>query len=244
MRRVDTRLAGKAGLVLLVALVLTLALAAVVLAEPSAPEVIPPIPTRPHTFYGDVRTDQGKLLPPGTLVTASAVTGAWPGTITTTVDGLSRYGWAAPFQVPGATSAGPSSGADSGDQIAFFVLGVRARLYDVVADTWSITYPFSYGGHTNLNLSAPISYTITATAGPHGSIAPSGAVKVNYGFDKAFTITPDPNYLILDVRVDGVSNPGAVASGSYTFSNVTDNHSISATFKQKTYWVFLPMIAK
>jgi len=70
-------------------------------------------------------------------------------------------------------------------------------------------------------------YTITASAGSHGSISPSGSVTVNQGSDKTFTITPDTGYQIDDVLVDG-SSVGAVSS--YTFNNVTENHTISATF--------------
>ncbi len=60
-------------------------------------------------------------------------------------------------------------------------------------------------------------------------------MKVPYGFDQAFTITPDSNYLILDVLVDGASNPGAVATGSYTFTNVVADHTIAASFVKATY---------
>ena len=70
-------------------------------------------------------------------------------------------------------------------------------------------------------------YTITASAGPGGSISPSGAVVVNYGANQTFTITPDPGYHVSDVTVDG-SSVGAVTS--YTFTNVTADHTISATF--------------
>ena len=75
---------------------------------------------------------------------------------------------------------------------------------------------------------APVTYTITASAGPNGSISPSGSVTVNQGSDKSFTITPDTGYSIDDVLVDG-SSVGAVSS--YTFTNITQNHTISATFK-------------
>jgi len=48
-------------------------------------------------------------------------------------------------------------------------------------------------------------YTITASDGSHGSIGPSGNVTVNQGSDKSFTITPDTDYSIADVLVDGSS---------------------------------------
>ncbi len=71
-------------------------------------------------------------------------------------------------------------------------------------------------------------YTITATAGPNGSISPSGDVVVEYGTDQLFTITPDPNYMVDNVLVDG-SPVGSVTE--YTFTNVMDNHTIHAEFK-------------
>jgi hypothetical protein len=74
-------------------------------------------------------------------------------------------------------------------------------------------------------------YTIKATAGTGGSISPSGNVKVNHGTDKTFTITPNSGYQIADVKVDNVSK-GAIST--FTFTNVTANHTISATFKPIT----------
>lgn len=71
------------------------------------------------------------------------------------------------------------------------------------------------------------SHTITASAGDHGTISPVGSVSVTEHNNRSFTMTPDYGYLIADVLVDGVS-VGAVSS--YTFSNVTANHTISATF--------------
>jgi hypothetical protein len=70
-------------------------------------------------------------------------------------------------------------------------------------------------------------YTITATAGAHGSISPNGTVFVNHRASQQFTITPDTSYGIAEVKVDGVS-VGAVTS--YNFQNVTANHTIEASF--------------
>ena len=69
--------------------------------------------------------------------------------------------------------------------------------------------------------------TITASAGGGGTISPSGAVVVNPGSNRTFTITPDTGYNITDVLVDGVS-VGAVSS--YTFPNVQADHSITSSF--------------
>jgi hypothetical protein len=70
-------------------------------------------------------------------------------------------------------------------------------------------------------------YSITATAGTHGSISPNGTVVVNHGASQQFTITADASYGIAGVKVDGVS-VGAVTS--YNFPNVTANHTIEASF--------------
>jgi hypothetical protein len=79
-----------------------------------------------------------------------------------------------------------------------------------------------------------VSYTITASAGAGGSISPSGAVAVGCGADQAITITPDACHTIADVLVDGVSQ-GAVTS--YTFTNVTGNHTIAASFNLVSYTI-------
>ena len=151
---------------------------------------------------------------------------------------MSRYGYTPNFYVPAWDPDGLSgNGAKNGDKIAFFVNGQPALLYDVLAGTTSTTYTFVSGGSTKLNLIVNLQYKITATADPNGSITPAGQVTVKYGTSKTFTITPDPNYLILDVLVDGVSNPGAVAAGSYTFTNVTRDHTIHATFVRAKYYI-------
>ncbi len=71
-------------------------------------------------------------------------------------------------------------------------------------------------------------YTITATAHEGGTIEPSGNVLVHEGTSKSFLITPDEDYHILDVKVDGQS-VGQVST--YTFSNVLSNHTIEAYFE-------------
>ncbi|MGD9175509.1 MAG: hypothetical protein PVF29_15210, partial [Desulfobacterales bacterium] len=80
----------------------------------------------------------------------------------------------------------------------------------------------------SVHFAAFAAYTITANAGPNGSIGPAGAVSVGCGADQSFSITPDTGYEVLDVQIDGVSY-GPIPS--YTFSSVTQDHSISATFK-------------
>ena len=71
------------------------------------------------------------------------------------------------------------------------------------------------------------SFTILASAGAGGTISPAGSVSVTSGGSQSFTVTPNGGYVLGSVTVDGV-NQGAL--GSYTFTNVTTNHTLTATF--------------
>jgi len=71
-------------------------------------------------------------------------------------------------------------------------------------------------------------YIIKATAGPNGSINPSGDIIVTYGDDQTFNFYPNIGYRIADVLVDGIS---VGKPNSYTFFNVTTNHTIHVEFE-------------
>ncbi len=74
-------------------------------------------------------------------------------------------------------------------------------------------------------------FTLMPAQSVNGAISPSSAVVVSRGMGQTFTITPAANYKVSDVSVDGVSM-GAVTT--CTFSNVTANHTISASFTSST----------
>ncbi|MGD8523304.1 MAG: fibronectin type III domain-containing protein [Desulfobacterales bacterium] len=111
--------------------------------------------------------------------------------------------------------------------------------YTLTGLTEGTTYYFAATAYDTLNNESSysaeivhtinvITHTITASAGSNGSISPSGTVTVNQGDNQSFSITPDQNYHVDDVLVDGLSM-GAVSS--YTFVDVTGNHSITASFE-------------
>ena len=164
----------------------------------------------PHSFYGTL-TMNGSDIPAGAEVVAVVEGGG--GSIITTVDG--QYG-SPPFDYLAV-----SGYIERGAIIEFYVDGDKANE----------TFPFKSGTIKNLDLTVPgvppETFTITATAGAGGSISPPGAVVVNSGADQEFTITPDLGYVVEDVLVDGGS-VGAVTS--YTFTNVTADHTIDASF--------------
>ncbi len=96
------------------------------------------------------------------------------------------------------------------------------------------TYTFSnvQANHTvSASFTANPTYTITSSAGTGGTISPSGTVSVAQGANQSFTIAANSGYTISDVAVDG-SSVGAVST--YTFTNVTANHTIAASFAAST----------
>jgi len=72
---------------------------------------------------------------------------------------------------------------------------------------------------------APV--TITAAAGAHGAVAPSGAVSVPYGGVTNFVVAPDTYWHVGDVTTNGAS-VGAVAE--FVWTNVTADGSFAASF--------------
>ncbi|MFN3554372.1 MAG: InlB B-repeat-containing protein [Bacteroidales bacterium] len=98
----------------------------------------------------------------------------------------------------------------------------------------SYTFENVASDHTLTATFEALVYTITASAGPGGSISPDGDVQVAWGSDPTFTITPDPGYAIATVMVDG-EDVGAVAS--YTFENVASDHTLTATFEALVYTI-------
>ena len=72
---------------------------------------------------------------------------------------------------------------------------------------------------------------ITATAGDNGKITPAGEVAVPKGKNQTFKITPNEGYHIQNVKVDRES-VGAVKE--YTFKDVTEPHTIHATFARNS----------
>ncbi len=113
--------------------------------------------------------------------------------------------------------------ATDGNTVGTFDITISGGVVDNSAN-YSIIY---INGTLTVTDAPTVTHTITATAGTGGTISPSGSVAVNNGESKTFIITPNSNYSIAEVKVDGVSQ-GIIAS--YTFENITANHTISATF--------------
>jgi hypothetical protein len=112
------------------------------------------------------------------------------------------------------------------------------RISDVLVNGGSVGavpgYTF-FNVTTNQTISALFeesSLSVTASAGPGGSINPSGVQTVVCGGAINFTINPETGYLIDDIVVDSVSQG---VQTNWSFLNVTMNHTISASFIPVTY---------
>jgi hypothetical protein len=96
-------------------------------------------------------------------------------------------------------------------------------------------YAYNYYGESDY--SNEVSYTppsptvdtqtITASAGDHGYISPSGTTVVPYGSSQTFTMVPDAGYRVADVLIDSVSHGSAL---TWTFDDVTSDHTIAVSF--------------
>jgi formylmethanofuran dehydrogenase subunit D len=103
------------------------------------------------------------------------------------------------------------------------------------------SYIFS---HVNENHSLsvtfkPVQYLVSTSTSSGGTVSPNGDVWILPGENQAFTFTPAAGYEMDSVLVDGILNESAKAYGSYMFSHVDKNHSLSVTFKAKPQYPFI-----
>lgn len=121
---------------------------------------------------------------------------------------------------------------------ATFVIDADAgyRVAGITVDGTSMAAAPSYtfnsvtSGHTiHATFDAVQTYTIDASVSTvGGAISPVGIQSVQEGGDVTFSIAAEYGFRTVDVVVDGVSQ-GVITT--YPFSNVTANHTISASFE-------------
>ncbi|MFA6570057.1 MAG: T9SS type A sorting domain-containing protein, partial [Bacteroidota bacterium] len=113
-----------------------------------------------------------------------------------------------------------------------------------------LMFPYGAPLQANIRITASASLPTTASNGTHGAVggaggAPFGTIMNNYGSSTFYVITPDANYQIGEVLIDGVNkissdgislDPNLVISNTptqsatYTFRNITSAHTIHANF--------------
>jgi alpha-tubulin suppressor-like RCC1 family protein len=77
------------------------------------------------------------------------------------------------------------------------------------------------------------SYTVTPTAGPHGSISPAKPQTVTHGATTSFNVLPDYGYHIETVTGCG----GALSGNTYTTAPITADCTVTASFAINSYTV-------
>jgi hypothetical protein len=73
---------------------------------------------------------------------------------------------------------------------------------------------------------------ILATSSIHGTISPNDSVQVLSGSNQIFTFVPDFGYHLDSLFIDNIYSDSTT---SYTFKNITTNHSIHASFSINKY---------
>jgi hypothetical protein len=105
-----------------------------------------------------------------------------------------------------------------------------AKAYNTAGQESGFSNEVSYTPIKAPVTSTVVSYTITGSSGTNGSISPSGSVSVSAGGSQTFIMTPKTGYRISGVWVDGIKKGTPT---TYTFSNITANHSIKVLFRKK-----------
>jgi hypothetical protein len=138
-------------------------------------------------------------------------------------DGTGAAG-AAVTLLNGTTSAGTTI-ADASGNFSFMLAPSQTTTYRVKWARSSDSIADLFSGTKTIQVTGP--HTVTASASGGGVITPSGAQVVSNGGSQAFTFTPSSGYHITGVLVDSVS---VGTPSSYTFQNVTADHTIAVTF--------------
>lgn len=114
------------------------------------------------------------------------------------------------------------------DKIGDYKLTVGYELQEYTSGSWKGT-----GQTKSVSVSfkavVPV-YTIKASSDKYGKISPSGTIEVKEGTNTEFTFTPNKEYKISKVLVDG--KEVTVKDNKYTISDIKANHTISVFFER------------
>jgi hypothetical protein len=137
------------------------------------------------------------------------------------------------IQSANGTISPNSATVNQGGNKSFNIIhGTGYSIASLIVDGSSVTVASSYtfsnvqADHIITATFAIMNFTLTVTQNVNGDISP-GTTNVTYGASQTFSITPNTGYSISFLIVDGSS---VQPTSSYTFNNVKDSHSISATF--------------
>ncbi len=193
------KLAGGLGLLLALALVVTLSLPAFAAGPPQ----------RPHTFWGSASVCSTPAV--GAVFSAEIDSTV---VATTTVDLDGHYGHETEFKFPG----------ENGDLIQFYIDGKLAEFFD---GEWRDTFVFQSGGTTELDLVVPEG-ELTVTANPPAGGVVTGGGTFACGIDTPITATAEAGWEFDDWTGTGITDSEAEVTTVLIDGNktVTANFSI------------------
>lgn len=156
------------------------------------------------------------------------------------VFGINQYTITATAGENGTISPSGSVPVSYGGSQTFSITPVEGyRVADVKVDGVSVG---AVGVYTISNITADRTieilfainqYTITAAAGPNGTITPPGPVIVDYNASQVFTITPNLGYYI----ASATGCNGSLNGNSYATGAITGDCTVGVTFAINTYSV-------
>ena len=191
---------------------------------------------------GNTATAGSFMVPVGSTYTIYAAYGVADGGVSggqTTVSpqGLTTYTITPTAGANGSISPDTAQTVASGGSVTFTMTPADGyKVADVLVNGSSVgavtTYEFTeVAADATISASfepaAGTTYTITPTVGANGTITPATAQIVAKGDQITFAIVPGAGFYIDTLTVDGAAVQPAK---SYTFTNVTADHTIAATF--------------
>ncbi len=193
-------------------------------------------------FSGDTQRVCRGWVGSGSIPSSGSATAIGP--LALTLDSTLRWTWQTQYRLSLAARSNGTVNAEGGwyaDGASVELWATPATMY--VFDRWEGDLD---PGVTNLN---PVAVTmdrgrrvtavfrevdnvVVSSAGPHGSIYPTGTQGVEHAESLTYTMVPDPHYHVDAVYVDG-SHVGNAKT--YTFLSVTNDHAIRVTFAANAY---------
>ena len=82
-----------------------------------------------------------------------------------------------------------------------------------------------------------IPFVVTVKEVTGASITPNGAISVNYGDDKEFTISVNSGYRLIKVLVDGTDKTSDMVGDNLTLTNITSNMELEVVVEKIIYEV-------
>ena len=114
------------------------------------------------------------------------------------------------------------------DKVGDYCLTVGYELEEHISGSWKGT-GLTKTSSVSFKAVVPV-YTIQASSDKYGKISPSGTIEVKEGSSTEFTFTPNKDYKVSKVFVNG--KQVTIKNNKYTISNVKANQTISVSFER------------